>query len=99
MDPVMLILLVGGGIALLLFIVGLVVTVTSEKSLVEERLGRYIEDEAALASHKGERASPVGDWLNVRLERSNWGESIAKELARADLKLKTGEYLAVLVIA
>jgi len=99
MDPVMLILFVGGGLALLLFVIGLVVTVTSEKSLVEERLGRYIEEEAATATQKGEKSSPVGDWLNVRLERSNWGDSIAKELARADIKLKTGEYLAMMVIA
>jgi len=99
MDPVMLILFVGGGLALLLFVIGLVVTVSSEKSLVEERLGRYIEEEAATATQKGEKSSPVGDWLNVRLERSNWGDSIAKELARADIKLKTGEYLAMMVIA
>jgi tight adherence protein B len=99
MDPVMLILLVGGGLALLLFIVGLVITVTSERSLVEERLGRYIEEESASTGQRGEKSSPVGDWLNVRLEKSNWGESIAKELARADIKLKTGEYLALMVIA
>jgi tight adherence protein B len=92
------ILLLGGGAALLLFIIGLVVTLTSERSLVEERLGRYIEDEVAVAK-KGERASPVGDWLSVRLERSNWGDNIARELARADIKLKTSEYLAVLVIS
>lgn len=99
MEPVTLILMVGGGLALLLFVIGLVVTVTSERSLVEERLGRYIEEEAAVVTQKGDKSSPVGDWLNVRLERSNWGESIAKELARADIKLKTGEYLALMVIA
>lgn len=99
MDLLMMILLAGGGLALLLLLVGVAVTVTSEQSLVEERLGRYIEKEAATAVKKGERASPVGDWLNVRLEKSNWGEGIARELARADIKLKTGEYLALMIIA
>jgi tight adherence protein B len=98
MPIVNLILIIGGGLALLLFVIGLVVTATSERSLVEERLGRYIEDEVAV-SQKGEKASPVGDWLNVHLEKSNWGDNIAKELARADIKLKAGEYLALMVIS
>lgn len=98
MGLINLILIIGGGLALLMFVIGLVVTVTSERSLVEERLGRYIEDEVAV-SHKGEKASPVGDWLNVRLEKSSWGNSIAKQLPRADIKLKTGEYLALIIIS
>jgi len=97
MSALTMILIFGGAAAVLLLIVGLVVTLTSERSLVEQRLGKYIEEQAAEAK-KGQRASPVGDWINVRLERSNWGDRIARELARADLKLKTGEYLAVVVI-
>lgn len=93
-----LILLVGGGISFLLFVIGMIVTVTSERSLVEERLGRYIEDQVSTGTEKGERSSPVGEWLNVRLERSNWGDTIAKELARADIKLKAGEYLILLLL-
>jgi tight adherence protein B len=92
------ILVLGGGTAVLLFVIGLIVTLTSERSLVEERLGRYIEDEVAEVK-KGQRVTPVGDWINVRLEKSNWGDRIARELARADLKLKTGEFLAVITIS
>ena len=98
MSALTMILVFGGGAALLLLVVGLVVTLTSERSLVEQRLGRYIQEEVAEAK-KGQRASPVGDWINVRLERSNWGDRVARELARADLKLKTGEYLAVVLIS
>lgn len=94
----MLVLVIGGGIALLLLVIGIVVTVTSERSLVEQRLGKYIDNEITEAVKSGERATPVGDWLNVRLEQSNWGDNIARELARADLKLRAGEYLAVMVI-
>ncbi len=92
------ILILGGSTAGLLLIIGLIITLTSERSLVEERLGRYIEDEVAEVK-KGQRATPLGDWVNIRLERSNWGDSIARELARADLKLKTSEYLGVVVIS
>lgn len=97
MDPLILILVAGGGIALLLLLAGIIITATSERSLVEERLGRYVEEEV-VAKHQGGRTTPVGDWLNVRLERSTWGGGIARELARADLKLKAGEYLAVMII-
>ena len=38
------------------------------------------------------------DWLTKQVERSSWGEKIAKDLARADLKLKPGEYIAIMVI-
>ena len=98
MTALTMVLVLGGGVALLMLVVGLVITLTSERSLVEERLGRYIEDEAAATGKKGERVSPVGDWINVRLERSNFGDQIARELARADLKLKTGEFLAIIII-
>jgi tight adherence protein B len=94
-----LILIVGGGLAAGLLVIGIVISATSERSLVEERLGRYIDEAEAQAIKKGERASPVGDWLNVRLERSSWGGGIARDLARADLKLKPGEYLAAMVIS
>jgi len=97
MSALTMILVFGGAAAVLLLIVGLVVTLTSERSLVEQRLGKYLEEEVAEAK-KGQRASPVGDWINIRLERSNWGDRVARELARADLKLKTGEYLAVVMI-
>jgi tight adherence protein B len=58
-----------------------------------------MEDEAAAAPAPTERASPVGDWLNRRLERSHWGEGLSRELARADLKLKPAEYVAVMIIS
>jgi tight adherence protein B len=98
MDPLTLILVIGGGAALTLVVVGAIISATSEKSLVEERLGRYIEDQAVVAQ-QGEKSSPVGDWLNNRLESSNWGGGIAKELARADIKLKAAEYVALMAIS
>lgn len=93
-----LILLMGGGLALILLVVGIAITVTSERSLVEERLGRYIEEEAAANAGKGEKGSAVKDWFNVQVEKSSWGEKVARELARADLKLKAGEYVFVVVL-
>lgn len=93
-----LILLMGGGLALILLVVGIAITVTSERSLVEERLGRYIEEDAAAQASKGEKSSAVKDWFNVQVEKSSWGEKVSRELARADLKLKAGEYIFVVVL-
>jgi tight adherence protein B len=98
MDPLVLILVVGGGLALLLLVVGAVATATSEQSVVEQRLTRYLEEEEEDIPD-GEKSSPVGDWLNKRLEGSELGGGIARELARADLKLKPAEYIASQVIA
>jgi len=98
MSVITMVLIFGGGAVFLLLIVGMVITMTSERSLVEQRLGRYIQDDAAVAAKKGQRTSLVGDWVNARLEKSSVGGGIARELARADLKLKTGEYLAIIVI-
>lgn len=97
MTSLMMILLLGGGFALLLLIIGLVVTLTGEQSLVDKRLAQYTEEEIALIQADGKKTSPVGDWLNGQLERSSWGDGLSKELARADLKLRAGEYLILML--
>lgn len=97
MTPMVLVIILGGGLALVLLVVGAVVTATSEQTMVEERLGRYLERDTG-TRQKGEKATPVSDWLNVKLERSSWGDGISRDLARADIKLKAAEYVAVMVL-
>ena len=93
------ILIIGGVLAGLLLIIGIVVSIGSERSLVEERLGQYAEDEFAdQFAGSGEDSSALADWVNVRVEGSSWGEGIAKNLAQADLKLKPAEYVALTII-
>jgi len=100
MDPMMLILIFGGVVAIVLLIVGVIVTSRSERSLVDERLSQYVdEDYLEGVKTKGEISSPLTDWLNVQVERSKWGSGIATTLAQADLKLKPAEYIALMVIA
>lgn len=96
MNPVIFLIIVGG-IALVLLVIGIVVTVTSERSLVEERLGHYLEEEEIITEEEPKRGF-FTEWLNARMERSTWGDRITKELAQADLKLRPGEYLALMVI-
>ena len=81
-----------------MLVVGLVVSSQEERTLVEERLGRYTNGSNCGSSQSGEKYSLLTDWLNTQAEKFTWGQSIARELARADLKLKRGEYIAVMVI-
>jgi tight adherence protein B len=92
------ILIIGGVFAGLLLIIGIVVSIGSERSLVEERLGQYAEDEFADQLAGGDDSSALADWVNVQVEGSSWGEGIAKNLAQADLKLKPAEYVALSII-
>jgi len=96
MSPI--ILLGGGVILLILLIIGAIVAVSSERSLVEERLGRYLEDERPDRGEESGR-SAVTDWLNRRVASSSMGDRIARELARADLKFKVAEYYALVFIS
>lgn len=92
------VLLIGGGFAFLLLILGIVVSITSERSMVEERLGRYVETQQQEILSEKRRSTPLTDWLNRRVERSTLGDRISQELSRADLKLRPGEFIALVVI-
>jgi tight adherence protein B len=93
------IILFGGGVLLLLLlVVGLIVSITSERSLVEERLGRFLEDDRREPEKDG-GSSIITEWLNRRVARSSMGDRMSRELARADLKFKVAEYYALVFIA
>ena len=92
-----LIFYIGGGLIFILLVVGAVISLAGERSLVEERLGPYFREEQR--ERQRDKSSLVGDWLNKRVERSSYGSRLARELARADLKLKPAEYISVMVIA
>lgn len=97
MDPLLLALIGGGVLFLIIVVVGIAITASSERSLVEERLGKYLEDDAELAAQQKKeqgKATPLGDMLNNWMAGSKAGSGISRELARADIKLKPAEYVA-----
>jgi tight adherence protein B len=93
------ILIIGGVLVIVLLIVGVIVSANSERSLVEERLGQYLEEDEPEVDERGDDGSAITDWVNQRVARSSLGDRIARDLARADLKLKVAEYFALYVIA
>lgn len=88
-------LLIGGGLVILLFMMGAVISLAEERSLVEERLGPYLKEKKP---EKIDNRSVLGEWVNKKVEKSSWGSRISRELARADIKLKPAEYIAIMVI-
>jgi tight adherence protein B len=92
-------LLIGTIIILILIAVGVYISSNSERTLVEDRLGRYLDDEDEKDNVKREETSTaLTSWVNKRIDDSTVGERIAKNLARADLKFKAGEFVAFIVI-
>jgi len=92
------ILLISGGvIALVLLVVGIVVSATGDKTAMDDRLSKYLEED--IKTDTKESKSALTDWVNKRVEKSSFGDRVSRELARADLKIKPGEYIAMYVIA
>jgi tight adherence protein B len=92
-------ILIGGVLILILLIVGVVVTVSGERSLVEDRLGQFTDDDQAQKAQEEASRSIVADWVDRRVATSSRGDVIARELARADLKFKVSEYYALVFMA
>jgi len=92
------IIIIGGIILIILLIIGVVISSNSERALVEERLSQYIDDGSNKDDVDREAQKYVlTNWVSRRVEKTNFGDGIAKQLARADLKLKVAEYLVVIV--
>jgi tight adherence protein B len=99
MNTFTIILMAGGGVALVLLIIGIVTSLSSERAMVEERLGRYVQEEVVITGRDQAQSTPITDWINRQVVGSSFGERISRDLARADIKLKPGEYLATIIIA
>jgi len=92
------IIIVGGIILIIILIIGVIVSSNSERALVEERLSQYLGDDKQDIDREAQR-SVLTDWVSKRVEKTSFGDRVARELARADLKFKVAEYFALIVIA
>jgi tight adherence protein B len=91
------IVLIGAIVLLSLVAVGVYISSSSERSLVEDRLGKYLEEDKK-ANEDQAASGALSDWVNKRVEKSSWGDQISKNLARADLKFKPGEFIFFIII-
>ncbi|NPV84813.1 MAG: secretion system protein F [Anaerolineae bacterium] len=96
---ILLLLAVGGGLAFLLLIIGIIVSTRADKDLVKERIGNIREEDVRRLKEQQKTQTPLTDWLNRRVEGSSFAERTSKALARADIKMKPGEYVALHIIS
>ena len=90
-------IVVVAAIGLVAVVGGLLVSRRAGQSLIEERLG-IAGREVTQAEIAGARRTPVADVLNRALASRGVGADLATQLARADLKITVGEFIAATVI-
>ncbi len=88
------ILILGGILATVLLVIGLIITATEERSLVDERL-EYLEEEGVAVIP---RRQILGEWVGKQAARYTWGQSLTRSLARADIKMKVGEFILLTMV-
>ena len=92
--------IIGGGIFLIvILVIGLIASLNSERNLVEERLSQYLEDDDQKEIDREAQKYVITNWVSKRVEKTPFGGRIARELARADIKFKVAEYIALIVIS
>lgn len=100
MDQLVPWIVIGGGVILIvLLVIGLIVSVSSERTLLDQRLGQYLGDEKPQDDGRRRGDTALTEWVTRRVEKTSFGDNIARELARADVKLKVAEYFALIVIS
>jgi tight adherence protein B len=98
MSPILL-LGIGGGIAFILLLIGVVVSMRSDSTLIEERMDQIAGTGQEVFETSEPESAPLTDWINTRVEGTSFAERISKSLARADVKMKPGEYVGLVVIS
>jgi tight adherence protein B len=80
-------------------VIGIIVSTSGDRTLVDDRINKYLEAEDENKGEGKENKGVLTDWVNKRVEKSSFGDKISRDLARADLKFKPGEYIALYFIA
>jgi len=99
--PLQTIGLIIGAFAILLLVVGIVSTVRSRGS-VEQRLQTFAgagDVQSVERQDSKKRSTPIADSLNRALEGRKVSENLSTQLARADVKLTVGEFLALQLLS
>lgn len=99
--PLQTIGLIIGAVALLILAVG-IVSMLRSRGAVEQRLQTFAgTGEVQIEERKDskKRSTPIADSLNRALEGRKVSENLSTQLARADLKLTVGEFLALQLIS
>ncbi|MEN9563441.1 MAG: hypothetical protein RIR73_1685 [Chloroflexota bacterium] len=93
------IIIIGGIVLIILLIIGVIVSSNSERDLVEERLSQYLDDGDKQDINREAQKYALTNWVSSRVEKTSFGDRVARELARADIKFKVAEYFALIFMS
>jgi tight adherence protein B len=91
-----LVLIAAGMIGLGAVVGGVVLSRQADEGFIEDRLGLSEAERTSRAER--ERVAPLTDAFDRKLTERGIGADLATQLARADLKLTVGEFIALMVI-
>jgi tight adherence protein B len=98
MDPTIFLWL-GGALVVLTVVMGVALSISSQKSAEEKRLDAFIEAGIELPQKQDARNSIVTEWFSSKVEETSWSDKVSKELAQADIKMKPVEFIFVTIIS
>ena len=104
MNLFIIIFIIALGLAFLLLLVGILVSIRTNRNVANERLEQILneknfdDDLSESDLVLDEVNTPLVDWLDKNIEGTSWANKTAKKLARADLAMKPGEYFAIIII-
>src|SRR3989304_6738846 len=104
MQPTFLFVAVGS-LGLLMLVAAVVLDRLGPTTVVQERLGRYAETGGLISTLDGagearaERRSQLADFFDRLGEGTDLFDNIARHLARADIKFRPSEYIALIVVS
>jgi tight adherence protein B len=96
MNPIIFLWL-GGALVVLTIFIGIILTLSSQKSAEEKRLDAFIDAGIELPEKQDAKSSIFTEWLSSKVEETSWSDKVSKELAQADIKMKPGEFIFVTI--
>ncbi len=93
------IIIIGGVILIVLLIIGVVISSNSERTIVEQRLSQYLDDDKSSGGSNDPQRAIITEWVSRRVEKTSFGDRVARDLARADMKFKVGEYFVLILVS
>jgi tight adherence protein B len=92
------VIIIGGILLIILLVIGVIVSSNSERVQVEKRLEKYLDDDEKKSNAREMQSSVVVDWVSKRVEKTSFGDRVARSLSRADMKFKVGEYFVLILV-
>jgi len=92
------IIIIGGILLIVILVIAMLATNSRDQTQVEDRLNQFLGRKTPDEDGSPQRTA-ITDWVSNRVEGTSFGGRISQDLARADMKFKVGEYIALIFIS